>query len=246
MKKYALLFFASFAMNVLSAQTLEFRDPNNNNQLLNGQTIYYSVSSAANIDFEHHYELISTTNQQIIVKARRVNLQLNDPNTLVWYCMRIRCYGPNTPLSANDTIFGNAPLDFSTHYVPTQYSSGISRIQYSAFLVSNPNDSAVFYVEYDTPSGILSNLSSNSISLANPTPNPATNTVSMNYKMTNTPASAKLVVFNMLGAQVMETEITSNEGTVRMDVSILEQGVYFCSLVADNKTLTTRRLVVSH
>ncbi len=246
MKKYTLLLFVCLAVNALFAQTIEFRDPNNNNQLLNGQTLYYSVSSAANIDFEHHYELVSTTNQQIILKARRVNLQLNDPNTLVWFCMRIRCYGPSTPLSGNDTIFGSTPLDFSTHYVPTQYSSGISRIQYSAFLVSNPNDSAVFYIEYDTPAGIDAHASTNFVSLSNPIPNPASSAFSMNYKMTNTPASAKLVVFNMLGAQVMETEITDMEGTVRMDVSTLEQGVYFCSLVADNKTLTTRRLIVSH
>jgi hypothetical protein len=243
MKKYVLLFFVCLAVNAMFAQTIEFRDPNNNNQLLNGQTLYYSVSSAANIDFEHHYDLVSTTNQQIILKARRVNLQLNDPNTLVWFCLRIRCYGPSTPLSANDTIFGSTSLDFSTHYVPTQYSSGISRIQYSAFLASNPNDSAVFYIEYDTPAGITT--LENNASLSNPTPNPAKDAVSINYKMTQTPSSAKLVLFNMLGAQVMETEISTAEGSVWIDVSQLEQGVYFYTLVAGNKTLITRRLVVS-
>jgi hypothetical protein len=50
----------------------------------------------------------------------------------------------------------------------------------------------------------------------------------------------------MLGASVLESEVTETEGTVRMDVSTLDQGVYFCSLIADGKTLATRRLVVSH
>jgi hypothetical protein len=50
----------------------------------------------------------------------------------------------------------------------------------------------------------------------------------------------------MLGERVKETTIEEMEGVVKMDVSTLGQGVYFCSLESEGKTLTTRRLVVAH
>ena len=55
-----------------------------------------------------------------------------------------------------------------------------------------------------------------------------------------------MVIYNMLGDRVMETVVEENEGTIKMDVSSLEQGIYFCNLESDGKMLSTRRLVVTH
>jgi len=69
----------------------------------------------------------------------------------------------------------------------------------------------------------------------------------MNYKMGSaSTTNSKLVIYNMLGDRVMETRVEEVDGTVRMDVSTLDQGIYFCSLESDGKTLATKRLVVTH
>ena len=43
-----------------------------------------------------------------------------------------------------------------------------------------------------------------------------------------------------------EQSIEENDGTIRMDVSTFNQGIYICSLESEGKTLVTRRLVVTH
>jgi hypothetical protein len=55
-----------------------------------------------------------------------------------------------------------------------------------------------------------------------------------------------MVVYNMLGAVVKTENITDASGAVRMDVSTLENGVYFTSLEVAGKQVSTKRLVVTH
>jgi hypothetical protein len=50
----------------------------------------------------------------------------------------------------------------------------------------------------------------------------------------------------MLGAVVRTEAVSEIQGTVKMDVSTLENGVYFTSMEVDGKQVATKRLVVSH
>jgi hypothetical protein len=243
MKKILLAITVLFCAGSVSAQNLHILDMANGNAMVNGQTMTYTTSSL--LTDARHFEIHNAQGQQVTVKVRKTVLALNAPTSSTWFCSDLNCYAPGTTLSPNINIGGNGAFELSIDYDAEDYSSGLTRVRYAIFNTANPTDSAYIIVEYNTPVGIATN-NALKATVSNPMPNPASSSFSMNYKMTNTPASAKLVVFNMLGAQVMETEITDMEGTVRMDVSTLEQGIYFCSLVADNKTLTTRRLVVSH
>lgn len=72
-------------------------------------------------------------------------------------------------------------------------------------------------------------------------PNPTTGAVRMQF---NNPAKqANLTVYNALG-QVVFTQGFTNTTLVNADLSALENGLYFVSLVTDGK-LTTQRLVVA-
>jgi Secretion system C-terminal sorting domain len=245
MKKFTLALLALTSFSLTQAQNIQFTDPSNNDQLINGQTLYYTVSSATYIDFANHFDLKFATGQQVFIKARRVNMQMNAPGSLAWFCMRNKCYSPTQTLSNQDTIFSNASLDFSIHYAPEQYSYGVSRIRYSAYVIANPNDSAYFDVEYTTPLGINTN-SLAQASISNPTPNPANSTFSLNYKLNVNASASDLVLYNMLGEKIMTRSLDEMEGNISVDVTTLPQGVYFCAIVSDKKTLVTRRLVVTH
>jgi len=70
-------------------------------------------------------------------------------------------------------------------------------------------------------------------------PNPAKNFV--NIKTPHPITSGTLVIYNMLGAKVLENNITKQ--LTRMDISSLKQGVYFIQLNVNNKRFTQSLIV---
>jgi Secretion system C-terminal sorting domain len=243
MKKTLLALTVLLTAGSLSAQNLMIHDVANGNAMVNGQTLNYTAT-AGNTD-TRDFMVMNGQMQQVTVKIRKTVLVLNDASSSTWFCSDQNCYSPATTLSPVVTMASSGTFNLFVDYAPGASTSGITRVRYAVFNTANPNDSAYIVIEYTTPTSVNS-IQALKASVSNPMPNPASATFSMNYKLNTTPASAKMVVYNMLGAQVMETEITDVEGTIRMDVSDLQQGIYFCSLVADNKTLATRRLVVTH
>ncbi|HET6993115.1 MAG TPA: T9SS type A sorting domain-containing protein, partial [Bacteroidia bacterium] len=127
--------------------------------------------------------------------------------------------------------------------------AGVTTVRYTVINQANMNDTAWFMITYNvscSPAGIVSHINEKP-SVSNPAPNPASSVFAINYKLGSAnPQGAKMVIYNMLGDRVMETSVEEIEGTVKMDISSLDQGVYFCSLESDGKTLATRRLVVAH
>ncbi|MBI3510400.1 MAG: T9SS type A sorting domain-containing protein [Bacteroidetes bacterium] len=183
------------------------------------------------------------------MKVRKTNLQLNDPGATTWFCTDINCYSSATSLSLafSEPSGGTSVLttDFNANYQP-----GVTRVRYAMLNLSNANDTSYFEIDYNMAIGgglgIHTNNSFKPV-VSNPSPNPASSSFMMNYKMGNqNSADAKFAIYNMLGEKMMESEIADAEGTIRMDVSSLDPGVYFCILESQGKALATRRLVVAH
>lgn len=81
--------------------------------------------------------------------------------------------------------------------------------------------------------------------LSMPYPNPATEQTALRYELNGSFQQVHLRVYDMLGKQVTAIALTHNTGEVQLPVRALRNGIYFCSLEADGKTLATRKLVVS-
>ena len=179
------------------------------------------------------------------VKVRKTILVLNDATSQAYFCTNANCYSATQSLSYTVNMAVGGSFTLTTDY--SSNLTGVSQVRYTVYDINNTSDSSIVIFNYNSsPAGINANVAVKA-SISNPMPNPASSVFNMSYKLGSTSTNgAKLVVYNMLGASVLESEVTETEGTVRMDVSTLDQGVYFCSLIADGKTLATRRLVVSH
>lgn len=208
-----------------------------------GTTQYYYVPNGTTDT--RIYTVNNVSNSTKSLKVRKTILLLNDAGSSAYFCTGTNCYSPTDVLSYTVTTPAGGNFNLTTDYYSSV--SGVSQVRYTVFDINNTADSSTFIINYDnSPAGINANVAVKA-SVSSPMPNPASSVFNMNYKLgSENPNGAKLVIYNMLGANVMQADITSAEGTVRMDVSSLEQGVYFCSLVADGKTVATRRLVVSH
>ncbi len=243
MKKHLLTIALGVLTSVaVSAQNYSITDSLGNN--LVGTSINYNVASSL-LDSKK-YTIQNLSGNAVTVKVKKTIVYLNDPGSTIYFCTGTNCYSPTQTLSLNVPMNPNGTELLTSYHYPNN-QVGASQVRYTIINQSDANDTVSFIINYNSvPTGI----STHSIvkpSISNPAPNPASATFSINYKMgTTNPQNAKMVIYNMLGERVMESAVEEMEGVVKMDVATLGQGVYFCSLESDGKTLTTRRLVVAH
>jgi len=81
-------------------------------------------------------------------------------------------------------------------------------------------------------------------SLSVPYPNPAGAEASIDYNLPSPMPDARLRVYNLIGKMVHETPLKGNQGTVTLQTSKFQAGMYFLYLTADGRELTSRKLIV--
>ncbi|MFC5407959.1 T9SS type A sorting domain-containing protein [Larkinella bovis] len=84
------------------------------------------------------------------------------------------------------------------------------------------------------------------IIVSNIYPNPANESAEIDYQISGNVKDAKLVFYNVLGAQVGEYILDKNERKIRIATSEMNSGMYFYQLSLDGKKIATKKLMVSH
>ena len=75
-------------------------------------------------------------------------------------------------------------------------------------------------------------------------PNPARYFVNLDYQLTSKVNSARVKVFNLLGATVKEAVMETGNGQLKLDVSDLENGIYFYSVLINGDIYKTKKFVI--
>ena len=83
------------------------------------------------------------------------------------------------------------------------------------------------------------------ITISNPYPYPANETVSFNYQLHQN-IDARIVVYDVLGNEIANYHLQSEYNKLVIQTSSLRTGVYLYSLVLDGKNVATRKLVINH
>jgi len=83
------------------------------------------------------------------------------------------------------------------------------------------------------------------ISISNPYPYPANESVSFNYQLYQN-IDARIVMYDVLGNEIANYRLQSEYNKLVIQTSSLRTGVYLYSLVLDGKNVATRKLVVNH
>lgn len=244
MKKLVLASIPVMFAATLGAQSFSIVD-HEMSPVANGSTIVYFVDAATALE-THDFEVINTSANSVTSKVRKQILASQAGQTF-YFCTDQNCYTPNTVLSVNVTETPGGSFALITDFTP-QAQNGVSKVRYSVFNTANPSDSVYFDIEYHvSPTGVAAH-SMVKANIGSPMPNPAASVFNMNYNLGSSYGSgvAKMVIYNMLGEAVRTETLVEAEGTFRMDVSTLGNGVYFTALEVDGKQLSTKRLVVSH
>ena len=214
-------------------------------QSLSDETVNHKVyydAGLANADITGaHVEIknnSSTTNSYKV----RWNGYVDTLCSVNYFCWDL-CYTPGK-LESDDGL-NIAPGTTNNFFSPHIYSvgngvEGVCTVSYTFFNENDLNDTLLVIVEFESTNSI--SVEENNPTISAVYPNPATNFI--NVKLANV-NKGQFQIINVLGQVVKTEEITTATNQLSVDVSNLESGVYFYSLVVKGQAIESKRLVIS-
>ena len=184
----------------------------------------------------------NNTNERMRIKVRRSYIVTVDSTG------DYICWGACYPDFVNETDTVGVPPglsvdEFSAHYKP-QSQIGTAVIEYLFFNDDNEDQNVKIIVKYwASPEGIAEDAMIGG-SISDIYPNPATNVVNIDYKFTPEVDFAEVRIVNLLGAVVKEIIVERDNNKLTMDISDLEGGIYFYSVLINGDIYKTKKLIV--
>ncbi len=249
MKKIVLILALYFSLFSLKAQ-LKIIDPLTSLEVLNSYTVQVSPGSPTHsFDFEIHNEYLTSKT----IKIKRYLLQHTSGQD-IYYCFGTNCYNANTnPVfipTQNVTLTsgGMLPNGAGTYGLKTDFDDnnvvGTSFVRYTLFDVNNISDSVSFTINYEVNSVGLKQNEMFKYSMNPCMPNPAKQYTNISYEIKNNEGIAKLILFDLLGNNVRETRLTETIGIQKIDLTGLNDGIYFYTLQINGKNMVSRKLII--
>jgi len=212
----------------------------------NGSIIYFLGDTTSGIAITSHVWVKNNgvTTKQVKVRKIETSLIPGSVNSFCWGA----CYGSGTYLSPVARTITAGAIDssgFSGDYFPNGHL-GISLITYKFFNVNDTTDSVTVIVSYNATAVGISNVSENKIIFSNAYPNPANSYTGFNYNLPQTAMNQKIIIRNLLGSVISEIALSNLEGNAVISTAELKSGIYFYSLMVNDRIFITRKLVVQH
>ena len=246
MKKFCiLLVILTISASGLFAQSLQLQTLSGQ-IILNGATIGLdSTLYDLTVDVYTELNLKNISGSSNDYKVLKLTKKLKAPQEAT-FCFAGGCFPVDDTLSPTTLTLGPGEIDneFSAHIYP-QATSGSSLVYYKFFNIKNLNDTVSVYVQTEIWQLGINDQAGATAELGVAYPNPANEQLTVGYTMSGA-ETARLVLQNVLGTAVREESLSGGSGKIRMNVSDLPEGLYFYSLYANGKSVSTRKVVVKH
>lgn len=181
----------------------------------------------------------------IAVRVERITID-TVPGSQNYFCWE-QCYEPPTSVSPTAmTINPGERIDqFYADYKPNG-QQGVSTLAYCFYDDTNQADSVCVTVRFSaSPVGIQDVFLGNQSGISESYPNPAQDVAKINYALSAGWNKAEVMVYSMLGAQVRKIDLTEDQGTIKMNVANLPSGMYFYSLIVNDKAISIKKMLVT-
>ena len=164
-----------------------------------------------------------------------------------------QCYLPNVMVSSSSILLEANELKQNEFFVEfwTNEKVGTSIVKFTFYVCDEYGDFieddkvSIEYMFNIEPVGIENYIIENS-SMQNARPNPAPSYTNIPYTLPmGFNGNAQIVVKNILGAVVFVENINGGSGKVYVNTSELEEGIYFYSMIINNKSAYTKKLIIN-
>lgn len=247
MKKiyFLVLILTLYACNLL-AQSLQLQTLSGE-IIKNGSTVGLiwpmNSDTTTNVYIEINIKNISSSS--VNVKALKV-IKTLPAGQGASYCFAGGCFTDTTTVSPTilSLTAGETAEDFSAHIIPNN-STGSSIVYYKFYSTQNMNDTVSVYIQTEIWHLGINNLANSKAEIGLVYPNPANQRFTAEYSLTSE-LNARMVLQNILGSIIREEPIANGKGKIQMDVAGLPEGIYFFSLYLNDKSVSSRKLLIRH
>jgi hypothetical protein len=210
--------------------------------LSNITTQYFTTDNTTPLDA--HLDVENTNSHAVDINIVRFIDQLTAGHDEL-FCFGLYCYLPNTDTSLFTT---NIPANSSDgSFKPEITPNGIDgtdKLRYLFYDANNPADSVSVAIEFyiNTTAGIKENTNDSYLKFKNE----VNNFTIFNYKLPAGASNARIDIHNMLGSKLNSILLSDKQGMKMITTSELSNGIYLVSLIVNNKTAHSYRMVVNH
>ena len=219
-----------------------------NKNVINNMVYYISTPSNSSTIFD-----ILVTDTARAVNSYKVlrTILTKDAQDSSQFCWGGVCYGFITNTSTHsDTLSRGDTVEYAHGGFHSIFVAGpanvIRKVHYQVYNINTTfrNDTAGFTIQYNpTMAGINELNLSGTISQAYP--NPSSSEVYIKYDVNSLSPKSRIIIYDMLGKEVKEIMLNDKQGTAKIDTEDLHSGIYFYSLRVGDKTISTKKLVVT-
>ena len=211
---------------------------------INAQSLAVSADTIAygdpDVDIESHIKVRNLLDQSIDVVCEK-NIISQPQGSTNYFCWAGVCYGSSVFESPGTTtiLAGEISDEFSGHFNAPGCNSCSAVIEYCFFPpVLNPQKECIT-ITYDG-SGAASVLDINVNAISEFYPNPANEIVNFDYYLNN---PAQLIIMDILGNEIKTIQL-SESGVHKINILEFSKGIYFASLLVNNKISNIKKIVV--
>jgi hypothetical protein len=233
-----------FSFALFAQSSFQIHDHSGNN--ISGSTIHVWEDSSTVIEASFEVMNMNSTQPFLMAKCKRRLNSSTIPGSANYFCW-VACYSPVTNVSPSaDTLYYNQAYNKFHGYMNPYNASGDVSVTYTVYDNTNNNDSTWVTIVYHAGAVGIANLAptgENKLTAAYP--NPVASVANLSYTLKSNVQVAKISIYDMLGNLVKEIQLEEKQGTVKMHVDEMQPGIYFYSLVADSKVISTKKMIVS-
>ena len=215
------------------------------NVLENGAEITLTAHADSGMVSFGGLEVVNTGSIPLIIKCTREVIS-EVPGTENSFCWGL-CYSASTDTStiALKIDAGVSSSSFSGDYLPDGHT-GTTAVKYTFYDLANPDNQATFILNYKATTESDIEDHNTDIAFSPVYPNPANQQAKIDYTANTAENNVKFVLFDLFGSVVKEIEITEPSGSLNVNTSGLTEGIYFYSLLVNNESYLTQKLIIKH
>lgn len=240
MKKILLSLFALLLLTGISnAQVFSLSV---DGELLGDTVTVYGDPAASGIDFGCIFTNNTDNNVNIKVRRNQVSMLEGTSSYFKWN----QTLAPTIDMSEAYLINAgeSTPDDFFKVYYQPYGQIGISIIEFTFFNINVENEYITLVIKFNTTSDDIDENILRNMTVSDIYPNPAKDIVSIDFDIPRDVETASVKIVNVLGSIVKEQSIERGSNKLSIDVSDLNDGIYFYSMFINEELYKTERLVV--
>lgn len=182
---------------------------------------------------------LSGNDLNVVVERDEVSVAEGSINYFCWgmcFSPTVSVSRPPVPVAAGE-LTGEDALAF--HYMP-EASTGSSSIRYYAYDPEVEDSRISIIIVFNSSENVSENAFAD---MGCAYPNPASSAVHFNYEL-SAGVRASIAVYNLLGQEVLKQDLDALQGQAVLSVADLTEGIYFCNLKVDGRTVKTEKFIV--